>query len=307
MENKTPFMAKKRNVVLIAILYTFLWGSAFPLIKICMEAFRIAADDNLAKCLLAGIRFFFAGLLTLFWCGIKTKESLSISVRQWKVILFYGIIGTAVQYAVTYIGLSRIDGSKGAVFDQICVFMIVLASGIFFRNDRLTWKKLLGCALGFMGVFAITADEFSFSFSLGGEGMMLLAATCQTAAYFIAKQSAGDLPAIKLVGYGQTVGGALLFLFAILMGGRLGAVSFVGILTLLALIAIAAVAYVLSLMPLKYFAASEISSFNLLITLFGVIMSGLILGENILRLNYLISLILISLGILSINWESKEN
>jgi len=72
------------------------------------------------------------------------------------------------------------------------------------------------------------------------------------------------------------------------------------------LIAISAIAYVLSLMPLKYFPASEVSSFNLLITVFGVVMSALILGENIFRWNYLISLLLISSGIVIINLKGKR-
>ena len=58
---------------------------------------------------------------------------------------------------------------------------------------------------------------------------------------------------------------------------------------------------ILSLMPLKYFPASEISSFNLLITVFGVVMSALMLGENIFKWSYLISLLLISFGIIMIN------
>ena len=54
-------------------------------------------------------------------------------------------------------------------------------------------------------------------------------------------------------------------------------------------------------MPLKYFPASEISSFNLLITVFGVVMSGIVLGENILKWNYFVSLALIGAGIILIN------
>ena len=73
------------------------------------------------------------------------------------------------------------------------------------------------------------------------------------------------------------------------------------------LVLISAVSYTLSLMPLKYFPASEVSSFNLLITVFGVVMSAALLGENIFRLNYLISLALIGLGIMLINKRGKSN
>ena len=83
-------------------------------------------------------------------------------------------------------------------------------------------------------------------------------------------------------------------------------VSIEGVLCLAGLAAISAIAYVLSLIPLKYFPASEVSVFNLLITVFGVVMSGIVLGEQIFRWNYLISLTLIIVGILLVNWRKKE-
>ena len=82
--------------------------------------------------------------------------------------------------------------------------------------------------------------------------------------------------------------------------------SIEGVLYLAGLAAISAIAYVLSLIPLKYFPASEVSVFNLLITVFGVVMSGIVLGEQIFRWNYLISLTLIIVGILLVNWRKKE-
>jgi len=135
---------------------------------------------------------------------------------------------------------------------------------------------------------------------------MLCAVLCQTASYFVAKNTADCISAPKLVGYGQLIGGILLCGFAILAGGRIHTVNALAVITLLMLIAISAIAYVLSLMPLKYFPASEVSSFNLLITVFGVVMSALILGENIFRWNYLISLLLISSGIVIINLKGKR-
>lgn len=300
------FFKSKKNIVLIAIFYTFLWGTAFPLVKICMESFEIPDSDNMSKCLVAGIRFAFSGLFTLIWCTFNDETKVRLSASQVKHVLFYGLLATALQYSFTYIGLSRIDGSKGAIFDQLCVFIIVLASGIFFKDDKLNLRKMTGCVLGFLGVLVINTGGVSFDFSLGGEGIMLCAVLCQTASYFVAKNTADCISAPKLVGYGQLIGGILLCGFAILAGGRIHTVNALAVITLLMLIAISAIAYVLSLMPLKYFPASEVSSFNLLITVFGVVMSALILGENIFRWNYLVSLLLISLGIIVINLKGKR-
>ena len=295
------FFKSKRNVVLTAIFYTFLWGCAFPLVKICMEAFKIPEGDNMSKCLVAGIRFSFSGLLALLWCYFKDETKVSINRSQVKSVILYGILGTALQYAFTYIGLSRIDGSKGAVYDQLCMFIVVLTSGIFFKSDKLNFNKVVGVVLGFMGVLVINTDGVSFSFNPLGEGIMLCAVLCQTAAYFVSKGTAETISAPKLVGYGQLIGGILLCIFSVLSGGRIYTINLTAAASLVALILISAVAYILSLMPLKYFPASEISSFNLLITVFGVVMSSVMLGENIFRWNYGASLLLISAGIILIN------
>lgn len=305
--SKKPFLASKRNVVIVAIIYSFLWGCAFPLVKLCMESFGISGDDQAAKCLLAGIRFSASGLITLLALPlIAPGERLMPTKKELIYSGGYGIVATTLQYAFTYIGLSMIDGSKGAVYDQLGVFIIVLFSGLIFADERLTLKKGLGCIIGFVGVLMISVDGSGFSFSLGGEGVMLLAVACQTGSYFIAKASSGSVAAPKLVGYGQLIGGVILTSLSLLLGGRIERVNATAILTLLALTLISAIAYCLSLMPLKYFPVSEVSSFNLLITIFGVVMSAAILGENIFRLNYAASLALISLGIFCINSRKKS-
>ncbi len=299
------FFKKKRNVVFTAIFYTFLWGCAFPLVKTCMESFQILDTDNISKCLIAGIRFSLSGVLALLWCFFTEDNRLRINRLQIKSILLYGIMATALQYSFTYIALSKIEGSKGAVYDQLCVFIIVLTSGIFFKSDKLNLKKIIGCIIGFSGVALINIDGFSFSFDIAGEGIMLGAVICQSLAYFVAKNAADKISAPKLVGYGQLIGGILLCIFSVLNGGRINYISAEGVTSLVLLILLSAVAYILSLMPLKHFPASEVSSFNLLITVFGVIMSSVMLHEDIFKWNYALSLIFISVGIVLIN--SKRN
>lgn len=303
---RQPFFAVRRNMVLGAIFYTFLWGSAFPLVKICMDSFQIEGTDNMSKCLLAGIRFTIAGILTLIFHRFFGTDGLKLDRKQLRYVTIYGLVATSMQYALTYIALSRMDGSKGAVWDQLGVFIIVLTGGLVFRDEKLGLYKLLGCAIGFIGVLAINTSSVGFSFSLAGEGVMLLVVVCQTLSFFLAKGSSSIMAASKMVGYGQLFGGVALTIVAFTFGGHITTVNPLAVVTLIGLAMISAVAYTLSLMPLKYFPVSEVSAFNLLITVFGVVMSAALLGDNIFRWNYLISLVLISFGILLINSTGKK-
>lgn len=298
------FLLQKRwGVAVVALIYTFLWGLAFPLVKLCMTELCVVRD--LDKCLVAGIRFAISGAALSFFVGLREGRALP-EKRDIATVLGYGLMGTALQYAATYIGLSRVGGGIGAIFDQLCVFFIILLGGLFLKNDSLTVMKVIGCVLGFVGVLAVNTEPAGISFSFLGEGMMILAAVLQTGAYFIAARSADRIRAVRLVGNGQLVGGLLLVLVSLILGARVPSVSAVGVALLFALAAISAVAYVLSLLPLRYFPASEVSVYNLLIPIFGVVLSGLVLGEDILKWNYPVSLGLIALGIVFVNFRRKN-
>lgn len=302
---KAPFLSKKKNVVIIAILYTFLWGSAFPLVKLCMKFFEIDDNDQASKCLVAGIRFLLSGVLILSLGKVIKIKIIPNNKKSFIWIIIYGIFSTTLQYSFTYIGLSNMDGSKGAIYDQLCVFFILIIGGLCFKDDNLSITKIIGCVIGFVGIFLTSASGLGFDFSLGGEGMMIMAATVQTIAYLIAKKTAKTVNAISLVGLGQTAGGALLCVFSLVFGGKILSANITAVLILIILAGISSSAYILSVLPLKYFPATEIASFNLLIPIFGVIMSGIILQEDIFKWNYPVALILISLGIFIINYSFK--
>ncbi len=328
----TPFFSKKSHVAAAAVFYTFLWGSAFPLVKLCMAEFGLTGGGEASKCLLAGVRFLTSGLLILCFCGGKARTVNSgntpalfggkarepfdkkarepLSGRSRAKIVCYGVLSTALQYAFTYIGLSRLTGAVGAVYDQCGVFLTVIAGGLFLRDDTLNGRKLIGCLLGFAGVLCVSLEPGEgaglLSFSMGGEGMMLCASLCFAASYLLAKATADEIPAALLVGYGQLTGGALLTAGAFLCGGRLAVWTVGGVLTFLALAVISAAAYVLSMLPLRYFPASETASFQLLIPVFGAALSALMLGEPIFQWKYPVSLLLIGAGILLINRVSGK-
>ena len=51
--------------MILAVVCTVLWGTAFPFIKLGYSAFGVADGDVGAMLLFAGCRFFLAGLMVL--------------------------------------------------------------------------------------------------------------------------------------------------------------------------------------------------------------------------------------------------
>lgn len=295
------FVAKPYGVTITALIYTFMFGCAFPLVKICISEFGISSGDNIGKCLLAGVRFFLSGLVLMLLCRKITVRK----ARDFAYCFSYGIFGTSLKYACTYIGLSVVSGSKGAILDQIGIFVIIIFGGLFFKGDKLTLKKILGCLLGLIGIVAVGFDGLNFSFSFLGEGMIICAALFNACEYFVAKHTANKISPMQLVGIGQFFGGLVLCIYAICMGGSLEQFTIGGIVSLIALVLISSFAYVLSLIPLKFHPVSKVSIYNLLITVFGVVMSAAVLRENILKIEYLIAVVFVSMGICIINTPDK--
>ena len=75
----------KLKTYTLALFAMFLWGSAFPVLKLTYESFNIAANDYYSKLLVAGIRFLMAGIIVFIYMYFTKKEQ----VKYFKSNLFF--------------------------------------------------------------------------------------------------------------------------------------------------------------------------------------------------------------------------
>ena len=93
-------------------------------------------------------------------------------------------------------------------------------------------------------------------------------------------------------------------IIGLIMGGKFNAVSMQGGGVLIYLALVSAVAYSLWGILLKYNSVSKVAVFGFMNPVFGVILSALLLDEaNTLGFACVVSLVLVSLGILVVNRE----
>ena len=86
-----------------------------------------------------------------------------------------------------------------------------------------------------------------------------------------------------------------------ILGGRVSYSSFEGIIILIWLSVVSSVSFLLWTALLKYHPVSRITIFTMLVPVFGTLWSWILLGENILNIGNLISLVLIAAGIVLVN------
>ena len=224
-------------VSLFALTAAISWGWAYPLIKMGMEEYQITADMTGSKMLFAGIRFFISGIIILAIARSSHRKfgfkKNAVQENVW-FLLLYALLNTTLHYAFFYFGLSHNAGARSAILNSMSVFTVVILACIFFKSDRMTWRKALGCIIGFLGILALNlGGKESGSFTFLGDGMIILNALCGASASLLTRGLSKRVDVFVGTGYSLSIGGALLVISALLMGGYLPVISFWGITILL--------------------------------------------------------------------------
>ena len=155
----TSTLQRPMVICLLAAFCCLLWGSAFPAVKIGYGLLSISSADSAEQLIFAGLRFFFAGVVTvLFHSASLRRLRLPARSSLWKSTKL-GLIQTLVQYALFYIGMAHTSGVKGSVLMAVHVFFAILISAKLFHYERLNAPKLLGCLCGFGGVLLINLSS----------------------------------------------------------------------------------------------------------------------------------------------------
>ena len=308
MEKRSVF-TKKSVFALCALLCTLLWGSAFPMVKKGYELFEITETGD--KLMFAGVRFMIAGaalLMVTLIGGIRNgeKRPLRLNKDQLRFLIPLAALQITGNYFFYYIGLSNTAGSVASILNSLDIFLSVLIVPFFIKSDKLNASKLLGCAFGLAGVILVNLGG-EVSFSLFGEGFMLISGVFSTFGIILNKKAAQIVSPIHASGFFLFTGGAALTLISIIMGGRLSLKNPGAIGVLIYLSCVSALAFMLWSSLLRHNDVSKTGSFKLLIPVFGNVLSALILGENILTIPRLLSVLFVALGIWLVNRRGKND
>ncbi len=296
------FFSNKYICVLTAVLCTLLWGTAYPLIKLAYSDMSIEAIPD--KLLFAGLRFFIAGIMVFVVCLFMRKNVFEIERSRVPKILLFSLLLTVFHYTFNYIGVANTSATKTSVLASFSAFLGVLLAPLFFRDEKLTLKKVIGCVIGAAGVVVVNLSFFSGTFTFIGEGLVLLATVCSATGSLYGKiVSKGKI--FEVTAWQLFIGGVILCVFALVFGAHI-VFNVKGLLELLFLAFVSAAAFSLWTALLVYNDAGKIMIYNLLIPVFGTMWSYIILGETqILNPLYIVSLILICCGIILVNIKDK--
>lgn len=298
-------------VFVTALFCCLLWGSATPAIKIAYDLFSIGAEDTGSRIMLAGARFMLAGVMTVSFGSALSGKILIPSKASLKYILVLALFQTIGQYYFFFMSLAHTSGVRGSVINASGNFFAILLAAYAFKFEKMTFKKIAGCIIGFIGIILILGGSRIITdteqFSLAGEGAMLLAALFYALSGCCIKIFSKRENPVILSGYQFALGGLVLFTIGLLMGGQLIFSSSTCWLNLIYMGFISAGAYTLWGILLKHNPVSRVSIFGFMNPVLGVVLSALFLGEvkDAFSLSSIMALVLVALGIIIVNMESS--
>lgn len=299
--NKEKIFTNKINIILIAIICTFLWGSAFPAVKVGYELFNILSNDVGGKLIFAGYRFFLAGVFVLILQLLMKQNIFKLSRKDLKEITILGVGQTTLQYIFFYLGMTYTTGVKGSIVNGTSTFFSIILAHLLYKNDKLNFNKILGCAIGFSGVVLVNltggTSALLGGFSFKGEGFIMIAAFMLSVSSLYSKKISQNKDAYTVTGYQLAIGGLILTIIGYILGGNLTNFNIKSTVLLIYMASLSAIAFALWSQLLKYNKVGVISVFNFLIPVFGTILSAIILKENIFDIKILVSLLLVCTGI----------
>lgn len=304
---KDSILQNKIVMILLVVICCLLWASAIPMIKISYQLIDIKGP--FAKILFAGLRFTIAGLMVLIAAKLIFKKKLVSQRNNWSFILLIAFVQTFLTYAAYYIGLGNIAASKASIDITANIFIVVILSHFFLENDRLNYKKIIGLALGFLGVLSVninTLDGINWGFVPSGDGLIILSGLFISIALIMIKKKSGDIDIITLNGWQLLIGGLLLSVVGYIGNPELPILTIKAFGILLYISMVSAVAFTVWFSLLRYHKASVLSMFKFVIPIFATALSVVLLKEEVFRFEIIIALILVSLGVIIVNVKKNS-
>lgn len=274
------------------LLLGAIWGGSFLAIRIAL--------DTVGPLTSVAHRVFWAALV-LWGVVFLMRLPLPRSPRIWAAFLVMGLLNNVIPFGLMAWGQLHIESGLTSILNAATAFFGVIVASVVFADERLSARRLLGVALGTLGVAMAIGLEALHDFDL--RSLAQLAVLAGTLSYAIAgawarKTLSGLQP--QLAAAGMLSGATVIILpIAWVVEGpislALPAVTW-GAIAYYALIA-TALAYLLYYRVLGMAGSGNLMLVTLLIPPIAILLGALVLGET-LHFSAFVGFGLIALGMI---------
>jgi drug/metabolite transporter (DMT)-like permease len=288
---------KRRYVVLAFALLVIFWGSAFSVVKIGLE--------HAPPMFFAGLRTLLGGaamtLVALVWGGDPHLR------RDWPVFLLLAAFNVVFFIGFQTAAISNLPSGTAAVLVYLQPILVGLLAWLIL-GEALSTAKVVGLALGFSGIVAVSVEGVSGSISTVGVLFGASSAFFWAMGTVFFKQFQDRIPTMWAVAAPFVIGGVVLTAFSYATESW-SSVSFNG--TLFASLGYAslvgiALAWLIWFGLVRAGEASRVAAYVFFVPLAGIVIGAVFLNER-LTVSLLIGTVLIVSGIYLVNRAPADN
>ncbi len=283
---------------LILVAATLLWGLNYPAIKISNVGFSPVFNAFLRSAIASA-------------CGIAYCIAIKQPLFHRDIRLFHGfMVGLlfGLEFVCVYLGLLYTDAARAVILVNLSPFVVAIGAHLFL-GERLSPTKIAGLVLAFAVAYLVFQGKpraWNATMLLGDAREIAAAILWGATTLYIKKYLAGKVHPIHTFLYQLVFSVPVILVCACLLeekwilavnGAAMGALLYSAVI-------VAFISYLAWFKLIHTYPVSELAVFTFLSPVFGVALSGIILGEQ-LTAGLLLGLAFVSAGIYVTNYQKR--
>jgi drug/metabolite transporter (DMT)-like permease len=212
---EAPIRPNRWKILLAFATIYLVWGSTFLAIRIGVR--------EVPPFLLAGMRFFAAGIVLYAW--MRVKGTPSPTRREWAAASFLAVLIFVLDYGLLFWAEKRVPSGIAAVMLATIPVFMTLAEIFFLRTQKLTFRLGFALLVGICGVAILVGHSPRLgedAIDAAGAFALIVAAISWSLAAVLTRKL--PLPESKVMSSGaQMLAGGIFLILASAMLGELNA------------------------------------------------------------------------------------
>jgi drug/metabolite transporter (DMT)-like permease len=262
---------------LLFILLGFMWGSSYLFIK-------IGVDQGLPPFTLITLRLAI-GFVLLASVVAYVREPLPREPRIYGHLLVMGVVNIAIPFALITFAEQAVDSSLASVINSSVPLFVIVVAAIFLKGETITVNRVVGLAIGFVGVAILVGfdiQDLGSANTLGELALVGSSISYSCGAVYAKAHIHGlrpMIPAVFQVGFALVIVTILAFVFERPFGVSFTTESIMAVVWLGLLGS--GVAYLAFFRILGRWGATRTSLVAYLLPVYGIALGALVLREPI--------------------------
>ncbi|MBM3894579.1 DMT family transporter [Candidatus Dependentiae bacterium] len=294
-------------MILIVLMYS-LFAATFPLAKIAMNYVDAPLFFLSIRMLLAG-----AGMILASFFLIPKR--LLLTAKDFLLLAAAGFFGVFVAFGCEFWAIQFVSSIKVNIFYSLSPFMTAVFAYIF-HNQKLSYKKVIGLFIGFLGLLTLSFDSnvvltSCLPTSAYDVGLIISVASAAYAWFVIKKLLDRGIPMLVVNGGMTFLGGCMcLFTYLLASGGVVIPLVTSWNMMLLCMVGLILISNVIGYTMyghlLHSYSLTLLSFTGFLCPLFGLLYGYLFMGEAFSWL-YVIALVCVFIGLMLFYFDEQSD